>query len=76
MHSYMITKETNLGEIAAKYPKAAEYLMEEWNLHCIGCFANVLDTLEAGMKLHGYKNEDIVVAIREINALLGSAYED
>jgi hypothetical protein len=67
-----VTKETNLGELAQEFPEAARYLSEEWGLRCVGCFANLFDTLEAGMRLHGYGEGEIERAVSELNRLLGA----
>jgi len=62
-----ITKNTNLGELSRKYPEIAELLQKDYGLHCVGCFANVYDTLETGLKLHGYCESDINNVVEEIN---------
>ncbi len=61
-----ISKEMNLGEVAKTYPKAAE-IMLAYGLHCLGCFANVFDTIDNGMKLHGYSDKDTDGMIEKIN---------
>ena len=53
-----VTKDSNLGELAAQYPEAARVLTE-YGLHCIGCFASAFDTVEAGAKLHGMSDGEI-----------------
>ncbi len=65
-----ITKDMLLGDIAEKYPQVGEFLEEAYDLHCIGCFANTMDTFEAGMRVHGYKDKDIAMAVKLVNALL------
>jgi len=65
-----ITKDMKLGLIADQYPQVAEFLQEAYGLACIGCFANTLDSFEAGLKVHGYKDKDIVMALKLVNALL------
>ena len=62
-----ITKNTNLGELSRNYPEIAELLQKDYGLHCVGCFANVHDTLETGLRLHGYQEADINAVIEEIN---------
>ncbi len=65
-----ITKDMLLGNIAQQYPEVGEFLKEAYGLQCIGCFANVIDSFEAGMKVHGYKDKDITMALKLVNALL------
>lgn len=64
--SAKITKDMNLGEIAKDYPKATEILLE-YGLHCLGCFANAFETVENGMKVHGYSDKEIDEMIKRIN---------
>lgn len=65
----VITKEMNLGELVYKYPETAEILMD-FGLHCVGCFANSFDTLEAGAKVHGMSDEEIGQMIERINEVI------
>ena len=68
--SSVITKNTNLAELADKYPFLAQILAEEYGLHCISCFAAGFDTLEQGAKLHGYQDEDIDEIVDYLNEVL------
>lgn len=61
-----ITKEMNLGEVVRMYPQAGP-IMLEYGLHCVGCFANAFDTIEAAMKIHGLSEADIKEMIERIN---------
>ncbi len=70
-----VTATTNLSEIAAN-EKAAKYLFEEWELHCVNCMLAGKDTLQNGMRMHGYGEQDIAEAIRELNALFADAKSD
>jgi len=65
-----ISAQVNLGELVAAYPETSKYLFEEWGLHCVNCFANKFDTLEAGMRLHGYKDEHIAQAVNGLKRFL------
>lgn len=64
-----ISGSTNLSEIAAN-DKAAKYLFDEWELHCVNCMLAGYDTLQNGMQMHGYSEADLAEAIKELNALL------
>lgn len=59
----------NLGEVARRHPEAAK-IMLEYGLHCVGCFANAFDTIEHGMRLHGWREKDINDMIKKINNLI------
>ena len=62
-----ITKKSNLGELVSKYPKLGKVLAEDYGLHCVGCMAASFDTLEQGMKIHGYDNKEVEKMIKELN---------
>ena len=60
MKDYMkITKDSNLGEIAQKYPETIDVFMKH-GLHCIGCVAAQYETLEQGAKAHGIDVKKLV----------------
>lgn len=67
-----ITKDANLGELARAYPDIAQFLQEEYGLHCVGCAINAFDTLETGLQVHGYTDEDIEQILQEVNSFLGN----
>ncbi len=64
-----VTKESNLGELVIKYPQTAEILLD-YGLHCVGCFANTFDTIEAGAKVHGMSDEDISEMVERLNEVV------
>lgn len=66
----IITPAINLGELVAAHPQTVTYLFDEWGLHCVNCFANQFDTLEAGMRLHGYNDQQIQEAVEGLKCLL------
>tara|TARA_Y100000310_G_C20170362_1_gene573376 strand:+ start:73 stop:291 length:219 start_codon:yes stop_codon:yes gene_type:complete len=65
-----ITKETTIGELVERHPKAAEVLME-YGLHCIGCHVSPFESIEQGFKGHGVDGEKkIAEAVKKINQLI------
>jgi len=64
-----ITKESNIAEIVSKYPEVGLVLAEDYGLHCVGCMAMRFDSLEAGMKIHGYDDKDIEKIVKKLNKL-------
>jgi hybrid cluster-associated redox disulfide protein len=62
MHN-KIKKTTSLGEIAAKYPKAAEVLAKN-GMACVGCPMAMMETVEMGAKSHGL---DVSKLLKEMN---------
>ncbi len=54
-----INKDTRIGEILEKAPEKAEILLEV-GMHCIGCPASQMETLEEACQVHGIDVEDVV----------------
>ena len=65
-----ITKDMMLAEIVEKYPQAAEALMTKYGLHCLGCFAAEMETLEQGAAAHGMSDKKIETMITALNKLV------
>lgn len=64
-----VTGDMNLAEVVWKFPKAAEVLMD-YGLHCVGCAANSLDTVEMGAKVHGMSDEEIAEMLERLNEVI------
>ena len=54
-----INKDTTIGEILEKEPEKAEILLEV-GMHCIGCPASQMETLEEACEVHGIDVEEVV----------------
>ena len=54
MRSTAVTPATNIRELVAELPIAADVL-SAFGLHCSGCVVNKYETLEAGAKAHGLR---------------------
>ena len=54
-----INKDTTIGEILEKEPEKAEILLEV-GMHCIGCPASQMETLEEACEVYGINVEDVV----------------
>ena len=52
-------KDTRIGEILEKAPEKAEILLQV-GMHCIGCPASQMETLEEACEVHGIDVEDVV----------------
>lgn len=64
-----ITKKTLLAEIIEKHPGVAEALVFKYGLHCVGCPAAAMETLEEGLKAHGMSDEEVEKVIDKLNSL-------
>ena len=56
-------KDTRIGEILEIAPEKAEILLNV-GMHCIGCPASQMETLEEACDVHGIDVEDL---LKEIN---------
>ena len=54
-----INKSTTIGEILEKAPEKAEILLEV-GMHCLGCPASQMETLEEACEVHGIDVEEVV----------------
>lgn len=52
-------KDTKIGEILEKAPEKAEILLEI-GMHCLGCPASQMETLEEACAVHGIDVEEVV----------------
>lgn len=60
----------NLGELVEMYPALVPVLLEDYGLHCAGCFAASFDTLEEGARVHGFSNQEIDKMVTKLNQLV------
>ena len=59
----MIEKTITIGELLEKYPDKVDILLES-GMHCIGCPASQMETLEEACEVHGIDVEELV---KELN---------
>ena len=59
-------KDTTIGEILEKAPEKAEILLEI-GMHCLGCPASQMETLEEACEVHGIDVEEVVNKLNEEN---------
>ena len=52
-------KDTTIGEILEKAPEKAEILLEI-GMHCLGCPASQMETLEEACDVHGIDVEEVI----------------
>ena len=67
-----VTKDTIIGDILRKYPKAGD-IMAKFGMLCIYCPVASAESLGAGAKAHGVRDEDIDALIKEINEFIQKA---
>lgn len=54
-----ITKDTLFSEVLEKYPETIEILLDS-GMHCIGCPASIMETIEQGAEMHGIDSEELI----------------
>ena len=54
-----IEKTTTIGEILQEAPEKAEILLEA-GMHCLGCPASQMESIEEACEVHGIDVEDVV----------------
>ncbi|TCS79477.1 DUF1858 domain-containing protein [Muricomes intestini] len=64
-----VTKDTTIGELLTIYPDAAPILMEI-GMHCLGCPASQVESLEEAAMVHGM---DAELLLEKINASMQAA---
>ena len=63
-----ISKNTTIGELLTVFPEAAPILMEI-GMHCLGCPASQMETLEEAAMVHGIDSD---LLVEKINAFLAA----
>ena len=61
-----VTKDTIIGECINKYPETMEILLNA-GVHCVGCFAANMETIEMGLKGHGMPDEQVNKILKDLN---------
>lgn len=64
-----VSKDTKIGELMNIFPEAAPILMEI-GMHCLGCPASQMETLEEAAMVHGI---DGTLLVEKINAAMKAA---
>ena len=55
----ILEKATTIGEILEKAPEKADLLLEA-GMHCLGCPASQMETLEEACEVHGIDVNELV----------------
>ena len=57
-------KDTRIGDLLEQAPEKAEILLNA-GMHCIGCPASQMETLEEACDVHGIDVEEVVNKLNE-----------
>lgn len=63
----VITKETNIGDLLKINAEAAAPVLLGIGMHCLGCPASQMETIEEAAAVHGVDADKLV---EELNAVL------
>ena len=55
----MIEKTMRIGDLLEEYPDKADILLEA-GMHCLGCPASQMETLEEACEVHGIDVDELV----------------
>ncbi|MBS3148148.1 iron-sulfur cluster assembly accessory protein [Candidatus Woesearchaeota archaeon] len=69
-----VNKDMIIGDVLKEYPDVAVIMLEN-GLHCVGCHANVFDTIEAGSLGHGMSEEQVAKMVIEMNQFIAQSLE-
>jgi len=62
-----ITKDILILDLMEQNPELSGVLTEKYGLHCIGCMAASMETLEQGALAHGMTDDQIDKMVEELN---------
>ena len=65
-----ITKDILILDLVEQNPNLVQVLTEKYGLHCIGCMAASMETLEQGALVHGMNEDQIDKMVEELNKIL------
>jgi len=59
-----------ISDLISAYPEAAIFLITEYGINCVNCFAAAFDTLKQGARIHGIIDDDFVQLISDLEEYL------
>lgn len=65
-----IKSDMLIAEIVETYPEVVDYLVNEYEFHCVTCILAGFETLEEGALAHGIEGKDFKNMLNEINNLV------
>ena len=65
-----ISEKMSFGQVLSKYPQTVEVFMGH-GMHCFGCFAAQMETIEEGARAHGMNEEETKKLVEELNEIAG-----
>ena len=66
----IIKSDMLIAEIVEVYPEVIDYLVDEYEFHCVNCVLAGFETLEEGAMAHGIEGKDFKKMLLELNELI------
>jgi hybrid cluster-associated redox disulfide protein len=63
----LIDPDALIMDIIEQYPDAAEFLLLEYNFHCINCYFSGFESLRDGAYAHGIVDQDFEEMMKKLN---------
>lgn len=67
-----LSSSMTIADIVAIFP-GAEKILATWGLHCVGCGGMAFETLDAGVRTHGYSDADVEEIMNDLNTAFAEA---
>jgi methionine synthase II (cobalamin-independent) len=64
-----ITKDILIEDLVNMFPESVSYLMEK-GIRCLRCGEPIWGTLESAAKEKGFKEQDILIFVKDLNELM------
>lgn len=66
-NKFEITADVPIIEVTERFPHIADFLVEEYGFHCIGCPLSYMETMGDGMMVHGLDETEQEGLLRKLN---------
>ena len=70
--SRVISRTSTIGDIVSKHPEVIETLLG-LGVHCVGCQVAYWETLEDGLRSHGFEEDRIDDAVKALNGAVDAS---
>ena len=64
----LIKKDMLISKVVKKHPEVST-IFRGYKLHCIGCDASSIETIEQGAKTHGLDDKEIEFMLKDVNTI-------
>lgn len=69
MADSVISRSSTIGDVVSKHPEVVESLLA-LGVHCVGCHVAYWESLEDGLRSHGFEEGEIDDAVRVLNDVI------